>query len=111
MRRKVMLDNPSLSSRRAAAFDDFERVLVTAIRGRTPSSKASEADAALVVAAAVAAMKVSVDLWVAGDDDTDLLALLHSNINRLALGFSPASARPDAPTRGSGRKTIRKDPR
>jgi AcrR family transcriptional regulator len=109
MRRKVMAENPSLASRRTAAFDDFERVLVTAIRERGTTSATSDADSTLVVAAAVAAMKVSVDQWVAAEGDTDLVALLHSAINRLAIGFSPASARPVAPTRGSGRKTIRKE--
>jgi AcrR family transcriptional regulator len=109
MRRKVMADNPSLMPRRTAAFDELERVLVTGIRERTPIGATSHADAALVVAAAVAAMKVSVDQWVDSEGDADLTALLHRAINRLALGFGPASARPVAPTRGSARRTIRKD--
>jgi len=105
MRRKVMADNPSLSSRRAAAFEDFERVLVTAIRDRTTPRSTSDLDAALVVSAAVAAMKVCVDHWVASDGKSDLVALLHGAINRLAMGFGSASARPDAPSRGPARKT------
>lgn len=111
LRRKVMADNPSLMARRTAAFDELEQVLVTAIRERMPASATAAGDAALVVAAAVAAMKVSVDAWVDSDGDADLTALLHHAINRLAVGFAPASARPVAPTRGSARRTTRKDVR
>jgi AcrR family transcriptional regulator len=109
LRRKVLAENPGLLSRRAAAFDEFERVLIEGVRERMTPGTTSDADPALVVAVAVAAMKVSVEQWVASEGDTDLHALLQSAINRLAIGFGPASARPVAPTRGSGRKTIRKD--
>lgn len=111
LRRKVMADNPSLMSRRTAAFDELERVLVMGIRERMPISATSHADAALVVAVVVAAMKVSVDQWVDSEGDADLTAMFHRAINRLAVGFAPASARPVAPTRGSARTTIRKDAR
>jgi AcrR family transcriptional regulator len=109
LRRKVMADNPSLTARRTAAFDELEQVLVTAVRERLPAGATS--DAPLVVAAAVAAMKVSVDAWVDSAGTADLTALLHGAINRLAVGLAPASARPVAPTRGSARSTTRKDVR
>ena len=109
MRRKVMADNPSLLARRAAAFDEFERVLTKGIRDRMTTDATSDADSTLVVAVAVAAMKVSVDQWVSSEAQLDLHALFASAINRLAIGFSPASARPVAPTRGSARRTTRKD--
>ena len=111
LRRKVLADNPSLMARRTAAFDELERVLVKAVRERIPAAPTAAEDAALVVAAAVAAMKVSVDTWVDSEGDADLTALLHRAINRLAVGFGPASARPVAPTRGSARSTTRKDVR
>jgi hypothetical protein len=104
-----MADNPSLMARRTAAFDELEQVLVTAVRERLPAGATS--DAPLVVAAAVAAMKVSVDAWVDSAGTADLTALLHGAINRLAVGLAPASARPVAPTRGSARSTTRKDVR
>jgi AcrR family transcriptional regulator len=109
VRRKVIADHPVLSSRHVAAFTDFERVLVDAIRQRTSTDPASSAEAALVVATAVAAMRVCVDQWVAREGDGDLVALLHSAINPHATGFGPASARPDAPSRGPARKAMRKD--
>jgi AcrR family transcriptional regulator len=105
LRRKIIVDNPALSSGHVAAFADFERVLIETIQQR----QGVDADVALVVATAVAAMRVCVDQWVAGDGKTDLRALLASAINRLAIGFGLASARPVAPTRGSARQTIRKD--
>ena len=111
LRRKVMADNPSLTSRRTAAFDELERVLVVGIRERTPTTTTADADTALVVATAVAAMKVSVEAWVDSAGDADLPALLHRAFQRLALGFAPTSARPVAPTRGSARSTTRKDVR
>ncbi|HUR52203.1 MAG TPA: TetR family transcriptional regulator [Mycobacteriales bacterium] len=109
LRRKVIADNPALSSGHVAAFVDFERVLAETIRKR--QRPGADADVALVVAAAVAAMRVSVDQWVDDEAETDLLALLHGAITRLAQGFGPASEGPGTPTRGPGRKTLRKDHR
>jgi AcrR family transcriptional regulator len=106
MRRKVVADNPDLLVQHVAGFAEFERVLVAALLERTDPGSA--ADTRIVVAAAVAVMRVCVDVWV-DDPATDLPALLDSAINRLALGFGPTSARPVAPTRGSARKTTRKD--
>jgi AcrR family transcriptional regulator len=109
LRRKVMAENPSLMARRTATFDELEQVLVTATKERMPASATTDTDAALVVAAAVAAMKVCVEAWGDSDGVADLNALLRGAINRLAQGFGPASARPVAPTRGSARSTTRKD--
>lgn len=109
LRRKVVAENPSLASRRTTAFDELEQVLVDGVRDRMPETSTVDAEAALVVACAVAAMKVSVDAWVDSDGAADLTALLRHAISRLAAGFAPASARPVAPLRGSARKAIRKD--
>jgi AcrR family transcriptional regulator len=106
LRRKIVADNPELLAQHVAGFAEFERVLVAALLERTDPESA--ADTRLLVAATVAVMRVCVDQWVE-DPGTDLPALLDRAVNRLAVGFSPASARPVAPTRGSARKTIRKD--
>jgi AcrR family transcriptional regulator len=110
-RRKVMADNPSLLSRRAAAFDEFERALVNAIRERMGADATTDAESALVVAAAVAAMKVSVDLWLDSEDDTELPQLLHRAIDRLAGGLVPPTARRKTHSTKShpARTTLQKD--
>ena len=118
MRRKVVAENPSLLPRQVAAFVEFERILVQAITERTTPDPSSDADSALVVAAAVAAMRVSVDLWIAADGATELSDLLDRAFNRLAVGLvspiprttPPPKAEPKAlPKAPSPRKTLRKD--
>jgi len=105
LRRKVMAENPSLMAGHVAAFAGFERVLVGAIRDRAGPHGLSEPDAMLLVAAAVAAMRVSLDVWVDSDGLADLPELLDRAIDRLAAGFAPTSTR-SAP---SPRPTLTKD--
>jgi AcrR family transcriptional regulator len=108
MRRKVIADNPALLARHVAAFAEFERVLVEAIRERTPSNATSDHDSALVVAAAVAALRVTVDLWVDLDGTQDLPQLMHHAITRLAAGFSATSAPSKGSTKTPTRTAMRK---
>jgi AcrR family transcriptional regulator len=99
LRRKVLADNPGLLPRHTAAFVDFETTLNRAITERTKRDSTSEADTALVVAAAVTAMRVSVDLWVAGEGPTELSDLLDRAFHRLAVGFITPTGRTKATPR------------
>ena len=89
LRRQVVEQNPSLLPRQVAAFVQFEQALVEAVRER---STTSEADSALVVACSVAALRLSVDRWIAGEGES-LPDLLEHAIQRLAVGLTAHSPR------------------
>lgn len=92
LRMKVIADNPALLPRHVAAFVEFERVLVEAITDRRKPGPA--ADPALVVASAVAALRVSVDLWIAGQGRAHLPELFDRAIDQLAHGLVAPKAQP-----------------
>jgi AcrR family transcriptional regulator len=106
MRRQVVADNPALLPRYVAAFVEFEQVLVDAIRERTKDDAPSYAEAALVVAAAVAALRVSVEAWIAGSGDIDLPELFDQSVERLAVGLVSPSARRNAHSRTTKRQDL-----
>jgi AcrR family transcriptional regulator len=106
MRRQVVADNPALLPRYVAAFVEFEQVLVDAVRRRGGDEGTTYADAALVVAAAVSALRVSVDAWITGPDDIDLPELFDRSVERLAVGLVSPSARRKAHSRTTKRQDL-----
>ena len=98
LRTKVVADNPSLLPRHIASFVEFERALVAGLRERAPSSVNPTADAPLVVACAVAALRVSVDTWIDREGE-QLLPHIDRAFAQLTSGLvSPISRAPSPRT-------------
>ena len=87
MRMKVIADNPGLLPRHVAGFVEFERLLVEALQVRKTRSAVPLAASTLIVASAVSALRVSVELWISDDGNSTLPELFDVAIQHLAIGL------------------------
>jgi AcrR family transcriptional regulator len=91
-RSRILDGSPQLQAYKAESQRGWEAAVVDALERRTAEHGAPVAreDLQLVTAVATAALRVSLDAWVADADGPDLDALLDRAFGRLASGFDRA---------------------
>jgi AcrR family transcriptional regulator len=91
-RSKVVEGSPQLQAYKAEHQHGWEAVVVDALERRTSEHRepVSREELQLLTAVATAAMRVSLDAWVADPDGPDLDILLDRAFARLAAGFGAA---------------------
>ncbi|MDQ1430113.1 MAG: hypothetical protein QOF40_715 [Actinomycetota bacterium] len=91
-RSKVVEGSPQLQAYKAEHQHGWEAVVVDALERRTSEHRepVSREELQLLTAVATAAMRVSLDAWVADPDGPDLDTLLDRAFARLAAGFGAA---------------------
>ncbi len=89
LRARVVRETPALLPRQLASFAAYERVLAEAVAQRTGSDPDGEIYPALTAAAAMAAFRVAVAVWRAGDQASSLSDLFADAIDNLAAGLAP----------------------
>jgi AcrR family transcriptional regulator len=91
-RSKVVQGSPQLQAYKAEHQHGWEAAVVDALELRTAErgTPAAREDLQLLTAVATAAMRVSLDAWVADADGPDLDVLLERAFARLASGFATA---------------------
>lgn len=98
LRARVLRENPALLARQLTAYAGFERLLAEAVARRTGTAVGKDIYPSLTAAAAVAALRAAVTVWLAGVDRRPLVALFADAFDRLAGGL-PAPGAPCRPPR------------
>jgi len=88
-RHQLIQHHPHLAVRRAARFAEVERDLADEIGRRTGHDVGRDLLPALVVAAAVAALRVSLAVWNERERTEPLAAIVDEAFDELAAGFAP----------------------
>jgi hypothetical protein len=70
-------------------FSGFERLVREFVAAQSNTDEEAR-DPRLIAAAAVAAFRVGLELWVAGDGSSDLGGLIIANLDELTDGISAA---------------------
>ncbi len=93
-RSRILQGSPQLQAYKAESQRGWEAAVVDALERRTSErgNPAPREDLQLLTAVATAAMRVSLDAWVADADGPDLDALLDRAFGRLASGFGRAAS-------------------
>jgi AcrR family transcriptional regulator len=93
-RHRILDSSPQLQAYKAESQRGWEAAVVDALERRTAEHGAPVAreDLQLLTAVATAALRVSLDAWVADADGPDLDALLDRAFGRLASGFDRAAS-------------------
>jgi AcrR family transcriptional regulator len=92
-RHHLTLEHPTLASRRAARFSEIERSLACEIARRTGLDVDREPYPALVVGAALAALRVGLGVWHETGRTTSMSTIIGETFDQLAAGFDVAAAR------------------
>jgi AcrR family transcriptional regulator len=93
-RSRILDGSPQLQAYKAESQRGWEAAVVDALERRTAEHgvPAAREDLQLLTAVATAALRVSLDAWVAHADGPDLDALLDRAFGRLASGFDRAAS-------------------
>lgn len=93
-RSKVVAESPHLQAYKAEHQHGWESEVVDVLtrRALADGTPVSRTELELVTAVATAALRVTLDAWVADSTTTDLGALLDHAFARLAAGFAPVRA-------------------
>jgi AcrR family transcriptional regulator len=88
-RHRILDESPQLQAYKAESQRGWEAAVADALERRTAEhgTPAAREDLQLLTAVATAALRVSLDAWVADADGPDLDALLDRAFGRLAAGF------------------------
>ena len=87
-RHQIVMTSASLQSRSAERSQTWEAHLVEHLRRSGRSPDLTDTELRLVVAATLAALRLSVDAWLASDDTGELHDLLEVGFRRLRSGLS-----------------------
>ena len=87
-RHRLTLEHPTLAGRRAARFSDVERGLAEEVARRAGLDVDRDAYPTLVVAAALAALRVGMSRWHEGQRTTPMSTVVDEGFEQLATGFA-----------------------
>jgi AcrR family transcriptional regulator len=90
LRRSLFQRYPTLAVRHAAGFTEVERGLVEEIARRTSRDPDRDTYPALVVAAALGAIRVALAVWIEQQQSQPLVALLDEAFDHLSYGLGSA---------------------
>lgn len=96
-RHELTQKHPALAIRRAARFSEVERQLAEEIARRTGLDVDRDPFPTLVVAAAIAALRIAVGMWNETGRATPISAVIGDNFDQLATGFDVGAARSAVP--------------
>lgn len=96
-RYELTQEHPALAIRRAARFSEVERQLAEEIARRTGLDVDRDPFPTLVVAAAIAALRIAVGMWNETGRATPISAVIGDNFDQLATGFDVGAARSAVP--------------
>ncbi|HEX5947846.1 MAG TPA: TetR/AcrR family transcriptional regulator [Acidimicrobiales bacterium] len=97
-RYELTQQHPALAIRRAARFSEVERQLAEEIARRTGLDVDRDPFPTLVVAAAIAALRIAVGMWNETGRATPISTVIGDNFDQLATGFDVGSARSAVPS-------------
>ena len=96
-RYELTQEHPALAIRRAARFSEVERQLAEEIARRTGLDVDRDPFPSLVVAAAIAALRIAVGMWNETGRATPISTVIGDNFDQLATGFDIDAARSAVP--------------
>ena len=96
-RHELTQEHPALAIRRAARFSEVERQLAEEIARRTGLDVDRDPFPTLVVAAAIAALRIAVGMWNETGRATPISAVIGDNFDQLATGFDVGAGRSAVP--------------
>jgi AcrR family transcriptional regulator len=97
-RYELTQQHPALAIRRAARFSEVERRLAEEIARRTGLDVDRDPFPGLVVAAAIAALRVAMGVWNENGRTTSISTVIGETFDQLATGFDVGAARSAVPT-------------
>jgi AcrR family transcriptional regulator len=95
VRHRLFQRHPALAGRHAAGFAEVERGLVEVVARRTGRDPDRDTYPALVVAAAVAAIRVAITVWQEDERREPLVEVLDRAFAELSRGLDAAGGHPD----------------
>ncbi len=90
VRLRLVTTTPVLEAGLGRVFDGFARLVREFVAAQSNTDEDARAPR-LIAAAAVAAFRVGLELWVAGDASSDLAGLIIANLDELTAGIAAAN--------------------